>query len=331
MGDIFGSKSDRAAEQASITPAEVETQSAGQWSAVRADGDVVAAPPPMKDTPLEETAAATEAAAEEEAEPFGGVFGLLADAVGSDDETPPLAPLPQAPPAQSAAAPNVQAAAASLTRERARARNLTNQRQHSEAVDVWRGVVASGGSENDQLDLIASLVRSERWDAAEAELDRFPQARNTERGLMLSAIVYDQQERWQEADKAYADALAVSSAPHVILNNWGVSAMSRGQHEAASDLFVRALRHRPDFANAKANLALARGLTGDYSLPAVEFSEAEKAAVLHDLGLIAYRRGELDEAEQRFRAALETHPRYYRKAADMLLKIEKTRGGVADL
>lgn len=330
-----------AADAALLTEASLVTVEPSDAGA--AAGDAYDAPNWVSRSEREEDEAA---AAEDAAEGggFGAVFEMLANAVSGDEDEADFAetaaPGAATPtPVQSVAVerpaaapqPTLQAASADLTRNRARARNLSNQRLHDEAAEAWRSVIAAGGGAQDQLDLISSLVRSERWDAAEAELGRFPQARNSERGLMLAAIVYDQQERWDEADVAYQDALALSRTPHIILNNWGVSAMSRGQTEAATEFFARALRHRPDFANAKANLALARGLNGDYSLPAVDFTEAEKAAVLHDLGLIAYRRGKLDEAEERFRAALETHPRYYRKAADMLLRIEKTRGGVRDL
>ena len=74
--------------------------------------------------------------------------------------------------------------------------------------------------------------------------------------------------------------------------------------------------------SAKNNLAIARGLQGNYQLPVVPMTETEKAIMLNNLGVIAVRRGEAKIAKGLFVAAVETHPQHYEEAAGRLSALE---------
>ncbi len=112
---------------------------------------------------------------------------------------------------------------------------------------------------------------------------------------MMVAMLADQSSDWPKADKAYERARRLTSAPANILNNWGVSRMSRKEYDAASRLFVKALAYNPRLFNARNNLAVSRTLEGEHRLPLVTLSEEERATLLHNVGVIALRRGHITD------------------------------------
>jgi len=139
---------------------------------------------------------------------------------------------------------------------------------------------------------------------------------------VIDAMVADQDNDWATADAAYAKAERMSSRPAAVLNNWGVSQMSRGDLSAASTTFNRAISYDSSLFNAKNNLAIVRGLQGEYSLPLVPLKDAEKAVLLNNLGIIAMRQGEEQVARGLFAAAVDAHPEHYPAAADKLAALD---------
>src|SRR5699024_249410 len=129
---------------------------------------------------------------------------------------------------------------------------------------------------------------------------------------------------WNAADAAYASAETLAAAPAAVLNNWGVSLMARGELAGAEDKFEQALSLDPRLFRAKNNLAIARGLQGDFRLPPVPMTEVEEAYILNNLGVIALRKGRKDIARGLFAAAIEAHPRHYAAAARRLEAIAGT-------
>jgi tetratricopeptide (TPR) repeat protein len=114
----------------------------------------------------------------------------------------------------------------------------------------------------------------------------------------------------------------LSAQPAVALNNWGVSQMSRGDLPGAISTFEQVVYLAPSLFDAKNNLVIARGLAGDYRLPPISVSETEKALLLHNLALIALRRGDVDVAKGLWADAVEVHPLYYAQAAEKLRALE---------
>ena len=98
--------------------------------------------------------------------------------------------------------------------------------------------------------------------------------------------------------------------------------MSRGKLPEASATFERALSYNARLFSAKNNLAISRGLQGNYQLPIIPMTEEEKAIILHNLGLIAMRQGNNRAAKGLFAAAIEAHPRHYESATARLAALD---------
>jgi len=149
-----------------------------------------------------------------------------------------------------------------------------------------------------------------------------PDGFNTARRHLLTALLEDHRQNWAAADAAYERAERLATNPAKILNNWGISKMSRGEFEAAERLFERAIKFDSRLFTAKNNLAIARGRRGDYQLPVVPMTDTEKAMILNNLGLIALEREQMQAARGLFAAAVAAHPQHYQAAADRLAALE---------
>ena len=215
--------------------------------------------------------------------------------------------------AQSEADPN------SVETLRSLARNLVSEQRYVEAAEVWVRVLATSGAiEADRDEYIRTLVRLERWDEARRQLEAAPTTPASEMRLQLSGLIYDQWKDWTAADQAYSQLFLVATKPEIALNNWGMSKMVRGEYSQAALDFGEAINIRPDFKNAHINLALARGFTGEFSLPSVDLTAVERAHLYHDFGMIAVQSQNSAKAEELFNQAIETHPQYFEQAVARL-------------
>lgn len=201
--------------------------------------------------------------------------------------------------------------------------SLNRAKRHPESARVFEELIALGQAEpSDQLAYGFVAVRLGKWDDVAAVDASLPPGLNTSRRHLLSAMVADHLEQWDAADAAYARAETLATNPADVLNNWGVSQMSRGDLRKAGQAFERALSFNSRLFSAKNNLAISRGLQGDYNLPLVPMTETEKATLLNNLGLIATRRGDVRQARGLFAAAVDTHPQHYASASDRLAALE---------
>ena len=179
-----------------------------------------------------------------------------------------------------------------------------------------------GGATNDRFAFLRDLVRAEFWPEAESQIAAIGDTVTwTPAQRLYAAVTFDNLQRWEDADLSYSRALSGSKRQAAVLNNWGVSKLARQDYDAAEQLFGQALDADPQFAHAKVNLALASALKGDFDIPALAMDEIEKAHLFHDVGLIALRRGDKETARRLIQAAVDSHPRHYRKAADLLTKL----------
>ncbi|MEL6317960.1 MAG: tetratricopeptide repeat protein, partial [Pseudomonadota bacterium] len=213
------------------------------------------------------------------------------------------------------------------------ARALSRQGRHQDAARVWAQALAisAPARDADRFAHLRSLARAKSWEEGGAAIAAIPAAaRWSAQDRLFAAVVLDNLQRWDEADRAYAAALrSVGGRPAPALNNWGVSQLARRDYAAAAALFSRALDADEDFGVAKTNLALAYALQGDFRLPSVPMSEVERARLYHDVGILAMRRGDREAARRLFRAAIDSHPRHYRKATDMLARLDAASGATA--
>ena len=184
-------------------------------------------------------------------------------------------------------------------------------------------MVSLGQAEpTDRLEYAAVLIRLDRWDDVETQLGAIPPGLDTARRHMIAAMVADNRQDWAAADAAYEQARLRTTNPAPVLNNWGVSYMARGDLDTAISSFEQALSYDSRLFNAKNNLAIARGLQGEFALPLIPMTDEEKAIILNNLGLIALRQGEERLARGLFAAAVDAHPRHYAAAANRLAALE---------
>lgn len=201
--------------------------------------------------------------------------------------------------------------------------SLARAKRYPESVRVYQELIALGQAEPaDELEYAVVSARMQKWDEVRTVMARIPSGLNTERKYLVTAMLADHEKDWAGADAAYARAEELANNPANILNNWGVSKMSRGELDEAEVLFERALSFDSRLFNAKNNLVISRGLRGIYQLPIVPMTETEKAIMLNNLGVIAQRKGETKIAKGLYVAAVETHPQHYAEAAGRLSSLE---------
>lgn len=203
------------------------------------------------------------------------------------------------------------------------AASLVRAGRADEAVPLWREIVESGDMiEQDRIDYAGALIRANEWDEAEAQLDRVPPTLETYERYRLEAMVADSNQEWDRADHFYETAVGLTTRPANVLNNWGYSRLTRGEFDGAEELFREAIRYDPDLFTAKNNLVLARAAQGNYQLPLVRMTEAERAQLLHSAALAAIRQGETDVGRGLLAEAIETHPRHFEAAVRALNALE---------
>jgi len=201
---------------------------------------------------------------------------------------------------------------------------LSNAHRYQDAAVVFQQLEEGVGlSDDDKVEYSLVLTRLERWGEAERVLNSVGSSYETARLYILKGVLHDHNEDWILADAAYGRALELSSQPAIALNNWGVSQMSRGDLPGAISTFEQVVYLEPSMFDAKNNLVLARGLTGDYRLPPISVSETEKAILYHNLALLALRNGDIEVAKGLLANAVETHPLYYPEAAEKLKALER--------
>ena len=201
--------------------------------------------------------------------------------------------------------------------------SMSRAKRYPEAARIYQEMMALGQAEpGDEMEYALVAARLDRWDDVRTVVNGLPAGLNHYRRHMLEAMLADHEQNWTAADAAYARAETLTTNPAGVLNNWGVSMMSRGNLPQAEATFERSLSFNSRLFNAKNNLAIVRGLQGNFELPVIPMTEKEKAIILNNLGLIALRKGEDGIARGLFAAAVDAHPQHYGAAADRLAALE---------
>ncbi|MEM8991612.1 MAG: tetratricopeptide repeat protein [Pseudomonadota bacterium] len=203
------------------------------------------------------------------------------------------------------------------------ARAYGRVKRFPEAARVYQELVnLEQDRDADRLEYAFVNIRLQAFEDARRLAETLPQRMDTPRRHLLDGLLADHQEDWTTADASYARAVELSTRPAEIYNNWGVSKMSRGELEQAIRDFRQAISFDSRRFSAKNNLAIAKGLQGDYQLPIVPLTDTERAIIMNNLGLIALRKGDDRAARGLFASAVETHPQHYQGAADRLAALE---------
>jgi len=192
------------------------------------------------------------------------------------------------------------------------AKALVRAKQPSQAIPVWMKVTNhKEATEEDTLSLADALIRSGEWAEAERQVNQLPPNFRPYKRYRLEAMIADSHGDWAKADSFYETAVGLTNAPAGVLNNWGFSKLSRGSYAEAERLFAQSLSYEPDLFTAKNNIALARGAQRNYTLPAVQTTQTERAQLLHTLALAAIKQGDVAVGEGLLREAIETHPQHF--------------------
>ncbi|MFN6926039.1 MAG: tetratricopeptide repeat protein [Tabrizicola sp.] len=199
------------------------------------------------------------------------------------------------------------------------ARSLIRAQKPTEAALVWRQAVNHPeATPEDRVMLADALIRSNQWDAAKAELNQIPPTHETYDRYRLEAMVADADKNWKKADSFYEIAAGLTTTPAGVLNNWGFSKLTRGEHAGAEKLFTEALTYDPSLFTAKNNLVLARAAQRKYDLPVIRMTQIERAELLYSMALAAIKQGDVTVGKGLLQQAIDTHPQYFEAAVRSL-------------
>lgn len=207
--------------------------------------------------------------------------------------------------------------------QRGLAKSLVRAQRPQDGAKVWEKIVASAEATNDdRVDLADALIRSNEWDAAEAELNKIPPTHETFQRYRLEAMVADSKKNWKKADSFYEIAAGLTTKPAGVYNNWGFSKLTRGDPQGAEKLFIDALTYEPGLFTAKNNLVLARGAQRNYDLPVVAMTQTERAQLLYTLALTAVKQGDVTIGKGLLQEAVDTHPQHFPEAVRALQALD---------
>ncbi len=208
--------------------------------------------------------------------------------------------------------------------QRGLAISLARAKRTTEAAAAWKKVTNMKGSASvDRVEYADALVRAGNWTEAKKVLDSVPPTFETFKRYRLEAVVADSNQDWKRADQFYETAIGLTTRPGGVMNNWGYSKLTRGQYEEAERLFAEAIRQDKSLFTAKNNLVLARAAQGNYSMPVVPLTQAERAMLLNTMGISAVKQGDVTTAKNLFREAIATHPQHFEEAVRSLRALEE--------
>lgn len=204
------------------------------------------------------------------------------------------------------------------------AKSLIRAQKPTEAVTVWATVNEHPeATSGDRVEFADALIRTSKWDQAEAELDKVPPTYETFKRYRLEAMIADSNKEWSKSDSFYETAVGLTTKPSGVLNNWGYSKLTRGNYSEAEKLFYEALRYEPNMFTAKNNIVLARGAQRNYDLPIVSMTQVERAQLLHTMALAAIKQGDVTIGRGLLQQAVDTHPQYFEAAERSLRALDQ--------
>ncbi len=207
--------------------------------------------------------------------------------------------------------------------QRGLAQSLIRAKRNTEAATAWAKVVTLKGANNsDSVSYADALIRADQWDKAETVLDGIPPTYETFRRYRLEAIIADSNKEWKKADSFYETAVGLTTRPASVLNNWGYSKLTRGDHKGAERLFGEAISYDSNLFTAKNNLVLARAAQRKYQLPVIDMSQVERAQLLYTMALSAIKQGDVATGKGLLEEAIDTHPQHFEEASRSLRALE---------
>ena len=202
-----------------------------------------------------------------------------------------------------------------LTAQRGLGKSLMKAGRAAEAAAVWTQITARpDATDEDRVNFAEALIRGNDWARAAQVLAQIPPTYETFERYRLEAMVADSRKDWKKADSFYEIAAGLTQQPAPVLNNWGFSKLTRGEHGAAEKLFMQALTYDSTMFTAKNNLVLARAAQRKYDLPVVQMTQIERAQLYYTAGLAAVKQGDPSVGKQLLQQAIDTNPQYFEAA-----------------
>lgn len=139
-------------------------------------------------------------------------------------------------------------------------------------------------------------------------------------------VLYDANHKWDDADQAYAKALALMPRSAIVNNNLGFSLLSQGKTNEALKSFQTALQIDPTLQPAQMNLRLALALSGRYDEAMAGAQGPNLPATLNNVGFAAMARGDYAKAEAYFTQSVNASSSYEDMASKNLEELKVITG-----
>lgn len=137
-------------------------------------------------------------------------------------------------------------------------------------------------------------------------------------------VLADMDKQYALAVSYYEAGLLAAPRSPMLMTNIGYSYYLAGDMEQASAWFGRALIVDAEFAPAVRNLALLYARQGWYDQAVKTFSKViDEARAYNDVGYIAMRQGDYEQAHELLTEAIRLSPIYYEKAYENLATLKK--------
>jgi len=137
-------------------------------------------------------------------------------------------------------------------------------------------------------------------------------------------VLADMDKQYALAVSYYEAGLLAAPRSPMLMTNIGYSYYLAGDMEQASAWFGRALIVDPEFAPAVKNLALLYARQGWYDQAVKTFSKVTgKPQAYNDVGYVAMRQGDYEQAHELLTEAIRLSPVYYEKAYENLATLKK--------
>lgn len=196
---------------------------------------------------------------------------------------------------------------------------LSRAGRYEEAIGFFEQAIGSDGTTpQHRISYANALIRNGDWEGAQAQVNLLPDSFKGYDRSRLEAVLADIRQEWTAADRHYRAARSQTVEPASVLNNWGVSYMTRGNMAAAEEKFREAISFDPTLFAAKNNLVIARGRQGNYQLPIIPMTDKERAELLHDLAVVALDSGDDAVARTLLEESVKSHPQHYAPATEKL-------------
>jgi Flp pilus assembly protein TadD len=142
-------------------------------------------------------------------------------------------------------------------------------------------------------------------------------------------VLADTSREYESAIGYYEAALEHNPQSAMLMTNMGYSFYLAGQLEEAERLFVMAIGIDREYSAAASNLGLVRARQGKYD-SAVNVLENVmlRQKALNDVGYIAFKNGDVEEAERLLDEAVRTSPTYYETAHQNLTRVRTAKQNI---